>query len=126
MVGVGRGAQAGVLIRDAEALERMEKVDTIIVDKTGTLTEGKPSVTSIATIEGQDESELLGRPLHRLKRQASIRWPQPLSPQLNRGSSPLPRLWVSTHPLAKAPLAWWTRNGSSSAIQSFWMSSRFH
>jgi Cu+-exporting ATPase len=60
MVGVGRGAQAGVLIRDAEALERMEKVDTIIVDKTGTLTEGKPSVTSIATIEGQDENELLG------------------------------------------------------------------
>ena len=60
MVGVGRGAQAGVLIRDAEALERMEKVDTIIVDKTGTLTEGKPSVTAIATIQGQDEGELLG------------------------------------------------------------------
>ena len=59
MVGVGRGAQAGVLIRDAEALERMEKVDTIIVDKTGTLTEGKPSVTSIITEEDQDETELL-------------------------------------------------------------------
>ena len=59
MVGVGRGAQAGVLIRDAEALERMEKIDTIIVDKTGTLTEGKPSVTAIATIKGQDENELL-------------------------------------------------------------------
>ena len=59
MVGVGRGAQAGVLIRDAEALERMEKVDTIIVDKTGTLTEGKPSVTSIATVSGGDENELL-------------------------------------------------------------------
>ena len=59
MVGVGRGAQAGVLIRDAEALERMEKIDTIIVDKTGTLTEGKPSVTSIATVRGQDENELL-------------------------------------------------------------------
>ena len=59
MVGVGRGAQAGVLIRDAEALERMEKIDTLIVDKTGTLTEGKPSVTSIATVEGQDENELL-------------------------------------------------------------------
>jgi P-type Cu+ transporter len=59
MVGVGRGAQAGVLIRDAEALERMEKVDTIIVDKTGTLTEGKPSVTSIIAVEGQDETELL-------------------------------------------------------------------
>ncbi|HUQ38035.1 MAG TPA: heavy metal translocating P-type ATPase [Aestuariivirga sp.] len=59
MVGVGRGAQAGVLIRDAEALERMEKVDTIIVDKTGTLTEGRPSVTTIATVKGGDENELL-------------------------------------------------------------------
>src|SRR6185312_4621944 len=43
MVGVGRGAQAGVLIKNAEALERMEKVDTLVVDKTGTLTEGKPA-----------------------------------------------------------------------------------
>jgi P-type Cu+ transporter len=59
MVGVGRGAQAGVLIRDAEALERLEKIDTIVVDKTGTLTEGKPSVTSVATVDGQDENELL-------------------------------------------------------------------
>ena len=59
MVGVGRGAQAGVLIRDAEALERMEKIDTIVVDKTGTLTEGKPSVTAIATVSGGDEKELL-------------------------------------------------------------------
>ena len=47
MVGVGRGAQAGVLIKNAEALERMEKVDTLVVDKTGTLTEGKPKVTAI-------------------------------------------------------------------------------
>ena len=46
MVGVGRGAQAGVLIKNAEALERMEKVDTLVVDKTGTLTEGKPAVTA--------------------------------------------------------------------------------
>ncbi len=59
MVGVGRGAQAGVLIRDAEALERMEKIDTIVVDKTGTLTEGKPSVTSIITVKGWDENSLL-------------------------------------------------------------------
>jgi Cu+-exporting ATPase len=59
MVGVGRGAQAGVLIRDAEALERMEKIDTLVVDKTGTLTEGKPSVTVIATVKGGDENELL-------------------------------------------------------------------
>ncbi len=47
MVGVGRGAQAGVLIKNAEALERMEKIDTLVVDKTGTLTEGKPKVTKI-------------------------------------------------------------------------------
>lgn len=59
MVGVGRGAQAGVLIRDAEALERMEKIDTIVIDKTGTLTEGKPSVTAIAVVDGQDENEVL-------------------------------------------------------------------
>jgi heavy metal translocating P-type ATPase len=59
MVGVGRGAQAGVLIRDAEALERMEKVDTIVIDKTGTLTEGKPSVTAIVAADGQEENELL-------------------------------------------------------------------
>ena len=59
MVGVGRGAQAGVLIRDAEALERLEKIDTIILDKTGTLTEGKPSVVSIVTVDGGDENELL-------------------------------------------------------------------
>ncbi|MEQ1521730.1 MAG: heavy metal translocating P-type ATPase [Aestuariivirga sp.] len=59
MVGVGRGAQAGVLIRDAEALERMEKIDTLVVDKTGTLTEGRPSVTAIATVKGGDENELL-------------------------------------------------------------------
>ena len=59
MVGVGRGAQAGVLIRDAEALERFEKVDTLIVDKTGTLTEGRPAVTAIQTAEGFNEDALL-------------------------------------------------------------------
>jgi P-type Cu+ transporter len=59
MVGVGRGAQAGVLIRNAEALERMEKVDTLVVDKTGTLTEGKPKVVAIVPAEGFDETEIL-------------------------------------------------------------------
>jgi Cu+-exporting ATPase len=59
MVGVGRGAQAGVLIKNAEALERMEKIDTIVVDKTGTLTEGKPAVTAIVPAEGVEEAELL-------------------------------------------------------------------
>ncbi len=59
MVGIGRGAQSGILIKNAEALERMEKVDTLVVDKTGTLTEGKPTVTSIITDEGFEEAELL-------------------------------------------------------------------
>ncbi|MEN3288966.1 MAG: P-type Cu+ transporter [Bradyrhizobium sp.] len=59
MVGVGRGAQAGVLIKNAEALERMEKVDTLVVDKTGTLTEGKPKVTAIITASGFDENAVL-------------------------------------------------------------------
>lgn len=59
MVGVGRGAQAGVLIKNAEALEHMEKVDTLVVDKTGTLTEGKPAVTSIVPAPGFTEAEVL-------------------------------------------------------------------
>jgi len=59
MVGVGRGAGLGVLIKNAEALERLEKVETLIVDKTGTLTEGKPSVIRIVTAEGFDEAEVL-------------------------------------------------------------------
>ena len=52
MVGVGRGAQAGVLIKNAEALERMEKVDTLVVDKTGTLTEGRPKVVAVVPAAG--------------------------------------------------------------------------
>lgn len=59
MVGVGRGAQSGVLIRDAEALEHMEKVDTVVVDKTGTLTEGKPQVTKLVPLNGFSETELM-------------------------------------------------------------------
>jgi Cu+-exporting ATPase len=59
-VGVGKGASAGVLIKSAEALERMEKVDTLVVDKTGTLTEGKPEVTAVITALGLSEADLLG------------------------------------------------------------------
>jgi Cu+-exporting ATPase len=59
MVGVGRGAQAGVLIKNAEALERMEKIDTLVVDKTGTLTEGKPKVVSIVAAGGFQEADIL-------------------------------------------------------------------
>jgi len=59
MVGTGRGAHAGVLIRNAEALETLEKVDTLVVDKTGTLTEGKPRVVSVAAASGFNETEVL-------------------------------------------------------------------
>jgi P-type Cu+ transporter len=59
MVGIGRGARLGVLIRNAEALERMEAVDTLVVDKTGTLTEGKPALTTIVAAPGFAEAEVL-------------------------------------------------------------------
>ena len=59
MVGVGKGAQAGVLIKNAEALERLEKVDTLVIDKTGTLTEGKPTVTKIVTVNNFAKDDLL-------------------------------------------------------------------
>ena len=79
MVATGRGAQAGVLIRSAEALEMMEKVDTLVVDKTGTLTEGKPRLVSVVAVEGTPESQVLA-----------------LAAGLERGSE---------HPLAAAILA---------------------
>ena len=59
MVGTGRGAELGVLLRNAEALELMERVDTVVVDKTGTLTEGKPTLTTIVSEPGLEESDLL-------------------------------------------------------------------
>jgi P-type Cu+ transporter len=59
MVGIGRGARSGVLIRNAEALERMERVDTLVVDKTGTLTEGKPTVVGVIPAPGMSEDEIL-------------------------------------------------------------------
>ena len=59
MVGVGRGAHAGILVRDAEALERLENIDTMVIDKTGTLTEGKPSLVGITPVDCIDEATLL-------------------------------------------------------------------
>ncbi len=59
MVGVGKGAQSGVLIKSAEALEKMNKTDTLIVDKTGTLTEGKPSVEKVVVTDGFNENECI-------------------------------------------------------------------
>jgi Cu+-exporting ATPase len=68
MVGIGKGAAAGVLIKNAEALERFEKVDTLVVDKTGTLTEGKPKVVAVLPVEGFDDATVLslGASLERL------------------------------------------------------------
>jgi P-type Cu+ transporter len=79
MVGVGRGARSGVLIKSAEALERLEKVDTVVIDKTGTLTEGKPQVVAVLTAPGRSDVELLR-----------------LAASLERGSQ---------HPLAAAVIA---------------------
>ncbi len=73
MVGVGRGAQAGVLIKNAEALERFEKVDTLVVDKTGTLTEGKPRVTLFAPRRRRSRSAAAARGEPRAFERASAR-----------------------------------------------------
>jgi Cu+-exporting ATPase len=86
MVGTGRGALAGVLIKNAEALEVMEKVDTLVVDKTGTLTEGRPRLVSVAAALGFEEADLLG-----------------LAATLERGSE---------HPLAAAIIAGATERGA--------------
>jgi Cu+-exporting ATPase len=86
-VGIGKGAAAGVLIRSAEALERMEKVDTLVVDKTGTLTEGKPRVIAIVPAPGLSESDLA-----------------PLAASLERSSE---------HPLAAAIVAAARERGAS-------------
>ncbi len=59
MVGVGRGAEAGILIKNAEALERMESIDTVVIDKTGTLTEGKPKVVAVLPADGYTEDDVL-------------------------------------------------------------------
>src|SRR6185295_8691657 len=59
MVGVGRGAQAGVLVRDAEALEKLEQVTVLVLDKTGTLTEGRPRLVKVHAALGHEEAEVL-------------------------------------------------------------------
>lgn len=87
MIATGRGAQEGVLVRDAEALERFAKVDTLIVDKTGTLTEGRPNLTDIVTASGVEEAHLLS-----------------LAASLERGSE---------HPLAEAIVAGAEERGAS-------------
>ncbi len=85
MVGVGRGARGGVLIKNAEALERFEKVDTIVVDKTGTLTEGKPQVTAVQAAPGRSRGRAACGWRQVWSGAASIRSPPPSSPR--RGSA---------------------------------------
>ena len=94
MVGTGRGAQAGVLVRNAESLERMERVDTLVVDKTGTLTVGRPELTTVVAAEGFSETQLLQ-----------------LAASLERGSE---------HPLAAAILAGARQRGARALpVESF-------
>ncbi len=94
MVGVGRGAQAGVLIREAAALEVLEKIDTLVVDKTGTLTEGKPRLVRVEAVAGGDEADLLR-----------------LAAGLERGSE---------HPLAEAVVAGARERGvEPAAVEDF-------
>ena len=87
MVGVGRGAQAGVLIKNAEALEHMEKVDTLVVDKTGTLTEGRPAVTAIVAAPGFPRMTCCAWPRASNAR-ASIRSPSQSCARRSSGASP--------------------------------------
>ena len=79
MVGVGRGAQSGILIKNAEALERMEKIDTLVVDKTGTLTEGKPRVVACRPAPGFDEDDAAPLAPRASSDRANIRSPRPSS-----------------------------------------------
>ena len=102
MVGVGRGAQEGVLIKDAEVLETLEKIDTLIVDKTGTLTEGRPGLTDVIAAGSFEEDELL-RLAAALSGIASIHSPgQSSRAPRHAGSSP-PRQPTST----RSPVAAW-------------------
>ncbi|MGH8445587.1 MAG: heavy metal translocating P-type ATPase, partial [Solimonas sp.] len=105
MVGVGRGAQLGVLIRDAAALETLQKIDTVVVDKTGTLTEGRPSLRQLLPAAGFDEATLLAaaaatehaseHPLARAIVDAARRRGLTLSPARDFGSDPGLGVWAS-------------------------------
>ena len=101
MVGVGRGAQAGVLIKNAEALERFEKIDTLVVDKTGTLTEGKPRVVAIRTAPAKPKTMCCGwQPVWSAA--ASIRSARPSCRRQRSAGFPSPMFRTSTHLSARA------------------------
>jgi Cu+-exporting ATPase len=96
MVGIGKGAGAGVLIRSAETLERLERVDTLVLDKTGTLTEGRPAVTGVIAFAGTNAQRALG-----------------VAAALEQGS---------THPLAQAILTHAAATGATPAAIDAFMS----
>ena len=123
MVGVGRGAQAGVLIKNAEALERMEKVDTLVVDKTGTLTEGKPAVTAIVPAAGFAEAEVLrlAASVERGERASAGRWPSCAAAE-KQGIATGARRPTSTRPPARARSAPSRADASCSATRRSWPS----
>ena len=85
MVGVGKGATEGVLIKSAEALELLEKVDTLVVDKTVTKTEGKPAVIAVLFAPGGTDAEILGGGSQLWSSRASTRWPPRSSPRPGSG-----------------------------------------
>ncbi len=123
MVGVGRGAQAGVLIKNAEALERMEKVDTLVVDKTGTLTEGKPKVVAVVPAAGFAEADVLRfaasveRASEHPLAAAIVTAAQPSATSRSRRSA------ASMHRPARARSAWSKAAASCSATPGSWPSS---
>ena len=121
MVGVGRGAQSGVLIKNAEALERFEKVDTLVVDKTGTLTEGRPRVTAVRPAPGFDrERPAAARRQPRARERASARRP-PLSPRRGRRDSRSPRPTDFDAPAGQGRRRARSRDARSpSAAPAFW------
>lgn len=76
MVGIGKGAERGILIKDAESLERARRVNAVVLDKTGTVTEGHPQVTSL---RWKNEDERLAAAFYELENTPNIRWPKPSS-----------------------------------------------
>ena len=117
MVGVGRGAQAGVLIKNAEALERMESVDTLVVDKTGTLTEGKPKVVAIVTAQGFVENEVLAVCGERRARQRTSAGRGDRRRRRRAEDRARARAWASTRRPARVRSAWSSAAASCSATR---------
>jgi cation transport ATPase/YHS domain-containing protein len=119
MVGVGRGASLGVLIKNAEALERMEKVDTLVVDKTGTLTEGRPTVTDIVATGDTPRTTCSALPpVSNAPPNTHSPWRSSRPPR--PGASMFPTSPTSTHPSVAAPKAPSTGTGLPSAAPPSW------